>query len=549
MPSSKIDDSAVYDLIGLGFGPANLAIAGAVIEKRTSTSSGSFPIEKVLFIEKHDKFRWHPGMLLPDARMQISFMKDLATLRNPQSPITFLAYLHSQDRLVSFINRGSMVPSRKEFADYLSWAAQYVKDNGVDVLYGHEVIRLSRGEFDTINIHSRNVATGEQRVIKARDIVISPGGAPRIPESIVSISDHPFVIHSSAYATSIEPVLKSLASKLRPLRVAIIGSGQSAAEVTMDLRERLSLIPCAGFRHELDMIIRKGSLKPSDDSPFANEIFDPSSTETWFNMPTERIRASRLAEYKSTNYGVVNPRTLEILHEVIYDQKLDEGIAKRTASATSTHPHINILPYTSIISTNTNHTPVSSSNNLQTKNDDASLFSIITQNVISRAISEVRYDMVICATGYQRSCWINLLKDSDIGKNFGLHSASSTVQLLPISRCRSRHVDFHLNEAISSSGTPSPSSDSACSTPPTSPHPSTFSSPHIDSQIPDTVYISRNYRLLPSSPEGCGEAAPQLKSRVYLQGVEEATHGLSDTLLSVLGVRAGEVVGDICHRD
>ncbi|KAF8077886.1 hypothetical protein FPV67DRAFT_1463320 [Lyophyllum atratum] len=49
--------------------------------------------------------------------------------------------------------------------------------------------------------------------------------------------------------------------------------------------------------------------------------------------------------------------------------------------------------------------------------------------------------------------------------------------------------------------------------------------------------------------DGRADAVSQFKPRVYLQGVEEATHGLSDTLLSVLGVRAGEVVDDLCNGD
>jgi L-ornithine N5-oxygenase len=64
----------------------------------------------------------------------------------------------------------------------------------------------------------------------------------------------------------------------RALRIAVLGSGQSSAEVLLDLRSRLASIPIEGEgpqEHQLDMIIRKGSLKPSDDSPFANEIFDP----------------------------------------------------------------------------------------------------------------------------------------------------------------------------------------------------------------------------------------------------------------------------------
>ena len=81
-------------------------------------------------------------MLLPDTIMQISFLKDLATLRNPSSPFTFLSYLHEHNRLLSFINRGSTIPTRREFADYLRWAAEKVKSLGIQVFYGEEVVSL-----------------------------------------------------------------------------------------------------------------------------------------------------------------------------------------------------------------------------------------------------------------------------------------------------------------------------------------------------------------------------------------------------------------------
>ncbi len=64
----------------------------------------------------------------------------------------------------------------------------------------------------------------------------------------------------------------------------------------------------------------------------------------------------------------------------------------------------------------------------------------------------------------------------------------------------------------------------------------------LDHHDDHKIYISRGYRLVPTDNSG-------LKSRIYLQGVEEATHGLSDSLLSVLGVRAGEVVDDLCKED
>ena len=98
-----------------------------------------------------------------------SFMKDLATLRNPGSPYTFLAYLHSQGRLLPFINRGSTIPTRKEYSDYLSWAAKRVEEEGINVLYGHEVVHIDEGIEDTIAIHYRSVSTGTEVVVRARE--------------------------------------------------------------------------------------------------------------------------------------------------------------------------------------------------------------------------------------------------------------------------------------------------------------------------------------------------------------------------------------------
>ncbi|KAG6336406.1 hypothetical protein ID866_2679, partial [Astraeus odoratus] len=151
-----------YDAIGVGFGPSNLAIAGAFVDKANSATSVSLP--KLLFIEKQEQFGWHRGMLIPGSRMQIkefSFLKDLATLRSPQSPITFLSYLHSQNRLLDFINRGSTFPTRKEYADYLSWAARFVQDKGIMVAYGENVIGIGEKDEKTIEVHSVVLTSGE----------------------------------------------------------------------------------------------------------------------------------------------------------------------------------------------------------------------------------------------------------------------------------------------------------------------------------------------------------------------------------------------------
>ncbi|KAL1750397.1 L-lysine 6-monooxygenase (NADPH-requiring)-domain-containing protein [Schizophyllum commune] len=181
-----------------GYGPANVVIGGALAERweKDKTASQPSSTKEVLLVEKVDKFWWHFGMLLADARMQMSYLKDLTTLRNPSSPITFLSYLHAHGRLLSFINRGCTLPSRKEFADYLGWVVQYVQDRGVDVKFGHEVIGLEEEPDGLIDVRVRAIAMGEMIVLKAKNAAISPGGSPRLPDchgssvlNITSIGD------------------------------------------------------------------------------------------------------------------------------------------------------------------------------------------------------------------------------------------------------------------------------------------------------------------------------------------------------------------------
>src|ERR1700752_2165253 len=69
------------------------------------------------FVEAKPELGWHTGMRIPGATMQISFLKDLVTQRNPQSTFTFLNYLTERGRLTEFINYKTFFPSRLEFHD------------------------------------------------------------------------------------------------------------------------------------------------------------------------------------------------------------------------------------------------------------------------------------------------------------------------------------------------------------------------------------------------------------------------------------------------
>jgi L-ornithine N5-oxygenase len=249
------DPESVHDLICVGFGPASLAVAVALhdgLEAGTLTQS-----PKVLFLEKQPRFAWHAGMLLPGAKMQISFIKDMASLRNPRSHFTFMNYLHQNDRLIDFINLSTFLPARTEYEDYLRWCASHFEEV---VKYQTEVVSISPvegsdGPLKTFSVTSRNSKTGAITTQVARNVLVAIGGQASIPKSLPSSS--PRVIHSSQYAYMVP---KILTDPTAPYRVAVVGAGQSGAEIFNNIQ---TLYP----NSKTYLVMRSEYLKPSDDSP------------------------------------------------------------------------------------------------------------------------------------------------------------------------------------------------------------------------------------------------------------------------------------------
>lgn len=256
---TQSDSDSEFDLICVGFGPASLAVAVALHDALASGQqllpNGSPP--KILFIEKQTRFAWHAGMLLPGAKMQISFVKDLATLRDPRSEFTFLNYLHRNGRLVDFTNLGTFLPARVEYEDYLRWCASFFEHL---VEYGQEVVSVSpesktEESTRTFAVRSRNPKTGETFSFRGRNVLIAAGGQPNFPKSFPA--KHPRIIHSSQYAYMVPEILSK---KDAPYRVAVLGAGQSAAEIFHNIQ---TLYP----NSKTALVMRPDFLKPSDDSP------------------------------------------------------------------------------------------------------------------------------------------------------------------------------------------------------------------------------------------------------------------------------------------
>lgn len=286
----------VVDLLGIGFGPANLALAIAAVEYN---ESGSVPALAALFLERQPEFGWHRGMLLEGATMQITFLKDLVTLRNPVSRFGFLSYLHSKNRLIDFINHKCLYPSRIEFHDYLQWCASQV---GGVVRYGQQVISarpvVESGLVTHYAVTAKDIHTGESTVALARNLVVGPGLRPRLPDAI----------RPSAHVWHSHHLLEKLKTigTTTPRRFVVLGAGQSAAEVTDYLHGHYQTA-------EVFALLSRFGYSQADDSPYANRIFDPEAVDVFYTAP-EDVKSALMRYHANTNYSVVDLDLIEDLY-------------------------------------------------------------------------------------------------------------------------------------------------------------------------------------------------------------------------------------------
>lgn len=418
------------DLIAFGLGPSNLALAVAAREID--------PRRKVLFVERSPCIQWHPGMMINGSRMQISFLKDLVTLRNPSSPYTFLQYLKAKGRLERFTNLRDFYPSRTEYQDYLSWVAKSFPEQ---ILYGATVNKVEAeatvdgSPASVLRVFVEDQAMRTTKVYRARNVVYACGGKPRLPPHSGRLDGR--VLHSSDFLHRFHGVIPDTDAQCE---VAVAGSGQSAAEVASHL---LANYPKA----TVHLYLHGFALHASDSNPFINEAFFSQQPDaTYESAPAQRKAV--LDELRCTNYGVVDAELIETLYREFYSGEVRGSqrlILHRFSEIQSTHD----------------------------------LGTHVELTVFRRDKCEqvkTTLDCIVLATGYSRRL------DSEI---FGT--------LTPMFRRDER-------------GNP---------------------------------LLTRDYRV---------ETTGKISAGIYVQGYGEVSHGIGDTLLSMLPFRAQEIFNDVCRR-
>ncbi|MFC4040991.1 SidA/IucD/PvdA family monooxygenase [Dactylosporangium siamense] len=410
------------ELLAIGAGPSNLALAVALEELAPDLARDS------LIIERNKEVSWQPGMLFPEALSNTSFLKDLVTLRNPRSRFSFLNYLHATGRLDHFVNMGSLTPYRAEVADYLRWTARSLAL--VELQYGRQCVDIGPvWTGGTLTGWTTTLADG--RTIGSRYLVLGTGRDIRIPEVLRAV-DRDRVVHSTQYQKRIGGLRKDL-----PYRVVVVGGGQSAAELFYSVQ--IDLPECRPT-----MVMRSVGLNCYESSKFTNELFFPSFVDE-FHASRPEARAQMLAEMRPTNYAGVAPGMMDSLYRQVY---LDRLSGRSRLQMITMH-------------------------DITSARDDGDEIVLELTDWRTGAIRELRTDLVLLGTGFSPQ--------------------------MPWAVRR-------LAERIGLSD----------------------------------VAVTRDYRLVVDRPS---------TAACYLHGVNEQTHGIADSLLSVMGNRANDILRDVLTGD
>lgn len=412
------------ELLAIGAGPANLALAVALEELAPADLA-----ENSLVIERGPAVEWQSGLLLPWAKSQVSFVKDLVTLRDPTSRFSFLSYLHDAGRLNEFTNMGSFLPYRLEISGYLAWVAEQLARVRVEVNRECVAIDPQRGPGGAVTGWLTRLADGS--TIASRYLVLGIGREPYIPQVFADLPGNR-VVHSSQYRYRLAELSRDV-----PYRVAVVGGAQSAAEMFRALAQDLP-------HCDLTFIIRGIGLRTPELTKFTNQLYYASFVDEFYATPPEG-REQLLREMKRTNYASTMPDLLEALYTDLYLDRLTGAQHRRIMSMTQVTGAREV--------------------------DDEVVLGLTDTR--TGAVSTLARDLVFLGTGYRREMPGLIAK---LGAALGL----------------------------------------------------------------ERMDVSRQYRLVTGDPS---DAA------CYLQGVNESTHGIADSLLSIAAHRAADITADIlAHR-
>jgi lysine N6-hydroxylase len=276
--------SPVLDLAGVGIGPFNLSLAAL-----------ADPIDglRAAFFERDKEFRWHPGLMIEGTTVQVPFLADLVSLVEPASPLSFLSYLKDRERLFPFYFAERFHIPRAEYDAYLRWASHRLPS----CRFGHEVTAIGWSTADkAFTLEVSPVGT-----VLARNVVLGVGTAPWVPEPLRGFDN---VVHSGGYLPARDRLVAAS-------DVTVLGSGQSGAEVFLDLLRRRTT-------GSLRWLARTPAFAPMEYSKLGLEQFTPDYVRFFHGLDgavRDRLEPAQWQLYKG-----ISAETIGEIYDELYQR-------------------------------------------------------------------------------------------------------------------------------------------------------------------------------------------------------------------------------------
>lgn len=345
---------AVLDLAGIGVGPFNLSLA-ALADGVDGLSTA--------FFEREPEFRWHPGMMIDGTTLQVPFLADLVSLVDPAHPLSFLSYLRDRDRLFPFYFAEKFHIPRAEYDDYCRWAARRLPCR-----FDSEVRSVRWSGAD--GAFALDVA-GER--VLARAVVLGVGTGPVVPEALRGLDG---VTHSAEYLSARDRLVDAA-------DVTVVGSGQSGAEVFLDLLRRR--------RGGLRWLTRTRAFAPMEYSKLGLEQFTPDYTR-YFRGLAGPVRAA-LVPAQWQLHKAISADTIDEIHDELYRRTVGGG-----------WPDVTLAPGVEVVAASAGPDGV----------------ELHLRHVDEGSTSSLRTTEVVCATGYAERDLSGLLADLPVHDEDGL---------------------------------------------------------------------------------------------------------------------------------
>ncbi|GGF32074.1 lysine 6-monooxygenase [Halobacillus andaensis] len=289
----------IYDVIGVGLGPFNLGLAA--LTEETDEIDG-------IFFEKQQEFNWHPGMMIQGTTLQVPFFADLVSLADVKSDYSFLNYLQQNGRMYHFYFLEKFHISRKEYNDYCRWVSERLSS----CQFGFEVTQVRPIESQGTQIYEvvvRHLSNLREDIYYAKNIAMGIGSVPSIPDHLKGLGDS--VFHSSEYMYKKEIVERAES-------ITVVGSGQSAAEIVLDL------INQRGTSADIHWYTRSHGFFPMEYSKLGLEHFSPDYTNFFYKLPQEK--KDELLRKQDLLYKGISAETIGEIYDALYEGTVGEAV-------------------------------------------------------------------------------------------------------------------------------------------------------------------------------------------------------------------------------